>query len=86
MLSVAGRMALFATVFLTGAADVPSTVQAMKHGAIDFLEKPADEAELVRLMSIGAAKAREVAAQTVAEVYERVGFVRLGPPSGAARG
>ena len=46
----------------------------------------ADEAELVRLMSIGAAKAREVAAQTVAEVYERVGFVRLAPPGVAARG
>jgi tryptophanyl-tRNA synthetase len=45
-----------------------------------------DEAELVRLMSIGAAKAREVAAQTVAEVYERVGFVRLAPHGVAARG
>jgi tryptophanyl-tRNA synthetase len=46
----------------------------------------ADEAELLRLMAIGAGKAREVAAQTVAEVYERVGFVRLAPPGVAARG
>lgn len=34
-------------VFLTGHADVPASVMAMKRGAIDFLEKPVKEAELV---------------------------------------
>ena len=29
-----------AVVFLTGFADVPATVRAMKHGAVDFLQKP----------------------------------------------
>ncbi len=33
-------------LFLTGAADIPSTVAAMKGGAIDFLLKPVDPAEL----------------------------------------
>jgi FixJ family two-component response regulator len=34
-------------VFLTGRGDVPSSVQAMKRGAVDFLAKPVDEAVLV---------------------------------------
>ena len=35
-------------VFLTGHADVTSSVLAMKRGALDFLTKPADEADLLR--------------------------------------
>src|SRR4029078_4768090 len=34
-------------VFLTGHADVPASVHAMKSGAIDFLEKPVDEDKLL---------------------------------------
>jgi FixJ family two-component response regulator len=34
-------------IFITGRADVPTTVRAMKRGAIDFLLKPVDEAELL---------------------------------------
>jgi FixJ family two-component response regulator len=34
-------------VFLTGHADVPASVHAMKSGAIDFLEKPVDEDQLL---------------------------------------
>src|ERR1700691_4786181 len=30
-------------IFLTGRGDIPSTVKAMKGGAIDFLTKPVDE-------------------------------------------
>ena len=37
----------------------------------------ADPAELSRLMGIGARKARHTAAQTLADVYQRVGFVPL---------
>jgi FixJ family two-component response regulator len=34
-------------VFITGRGDIPSTVKAMKGGAIDFLTKPVDEAVLL---------------------------------------
>jgi len=34
-------------IFLTGRGDIPSTVSAMKGGAIDFLTKPVDEEALL---------------------------------------
>lgn len=34
-------------VFLTGRGDIPSTVKAMKGGAVDFLTKPVDETMLL---------------------------------------
>jgi FixJ family two-component response regulator len=34
-------------VFLTGRGDIPTSVRAMRQGAVDFLEKHAPEAELV---------------------------------------
>jgi FixJ family two-component response regulator len=34
-------------IFITGRGDIPSTVTAMKGGAVDFLTKPIDETELL---------------------------------------
>lgn len=34
-------------IFITGRGDIPSTVRAMKGGAIDFLTKPVDQAALL---------------------------------------
>jgi FixJ family two-component response regulator len=34
-------------IFLTGQADVPSSVRALKRGAVDFISKPTGEAELL---------------------------------------
>jgi FixJ family two-component response regulator len=34
-------------IFLTGAADIPIAVTAMRNGAVDFLEKPFDNAVLI---------------------------------------
>jgi FixJ family two-component response regulator len=34
-------------IFLTGRGNIASSVQAMKHGAVDFLTKPVDDADLI---------------------------------------
>jgi FixJ family two-component response regulator len=51
-------------IFLTGQADIPITVEAMKGGAIDFLTKPVDEAAL--LASVKTAFARDAALREAA--------------------
>ena len=44
-------------IFVTGRGDVPSTVLAMKGGAVDFLTKPIDEDVLMRAVDAALAKA-----------------------------
>jgi tryptophanyl-tRNA synthetase len=41
-----------------------------------YNELRSDDAELLRLLGIGADKAREASAPTLATMYERMGFVR----------
>ncbi|HVY42883.1 MAG TPA: response regulator [Hyphomicrobiaceae bacterium] len=48
-------------VFLTGHGDIPSSVRAIKHGAVDFLTKPFTERDL--LEAIQSAVARDRAAR-----------------------
>jgi FixJ family two-component response regulator len=43
---LAARGSTLPIVFLTGHGDVPTSVQAMKRGAADFLTKPVDEKDL----------------------------------------
>jgi FixJ family two-component response regulator len=66
-------------VFITGYGDVPTSVKAMKFGAVDFLTKPVDEEEL--LGAVGRAlrrdaKSRRLRAE-IEEANER--FVLLTP-------
>lgn len=39
-------------LFLTGYGDIPASVRAMRHGAIDFLEKRAPKEELMRSIRV----------------------------------
>jgi len=55
------RKAPLPIVFITGHGDVPMAVSTMKKGAVDFLEKPFNEADL-----------RNIVAGMLNQAYERV--------------
>lgn len=57
-------------VFMTGHADVPSCVRAMKAGAVDFLEKPINSETL--LDTIRRALARDVQQRTARDEADRL--------------
>jgi FixJ family two-component response regulator len=56
-------------VFITGHGDIPTSVRAMKAGAIDFLTKPLKEADLIRAIQAAIAQDR-IARRQRAELAE----------------
>jgi RNA polymerase sigma factor (sigma-70 family) len=50
-------------VFITGQATVPMSVQAMKQGAVDFLQKPFDSQTLIATIRKAIARSRQQAAE-----------------------
>ena len=56
--ALGGPGAALPIVFLSGCADIASTVQAMKRGAVEFLTKPVDEPILIDAVHAAIAKDR----------------------------
>ena len=56
-------------VFITGHGDIPTSVRAMKAGAVDFLIKPLKEADLIRAIQAAIAQDR-IARRQRAELAE----------------
>ena len=50
---------LLPIVFLTGRGDIPTSVRAMKAGAVDFLTKPVKDTDLLRAVNAALARAAE---------------------------
>jgi FixJ family two-component response regulator len=76
---IAASDAQLEVVFLTGRGDIPTSVRAMKAGAVDFLTKPVARLELLRAVHAGldAAHRRAAARESTAALRERFG--RLTP-------
>jgi FixJ family two-component response regulator len=50
-------------IFLTGYGDIPTTVRAMRAGAVEFLSKPVDEEKLLPAVSLAIKEAEEALAK-----------------------
>jgi FixJ family two-component response regulator len=66
-------------VFLTGHADVPKTVRAMKAGAVDFLTKPVDAPVLLDAVARAIARDAENRAVRARQQEVRTRYNRLTP-------
>ena len=66
-------------IFITGHGDVPMSVRAIKQGAVDFVEKPADDDELLEKIRKAIKLDREIRGEDAqrSEVVDR--FNRLTP-------
>ena len=53
------RDLMFPIVFITGHGTIPMSVRAMKSGAVDFLEKPFEDQELLQAISKALEKGRQ---------------------------
>jgi FixJ family two-component response regulator len=61
-------------IFISGDGDIPTTVQAMKQGAVTFLPKPFDQDDLLKAIDEALNRQRELLATTsrVSAVRDRI--------------
>jgi FixJ family two-component response regulator len=71
---LAARNSLLPIIFLTGHGDVPTGVDAMKKGAVDFLLKPVDDQVLLQAIQVAVERHRvaQAHAQELEAIRERV--------------
>jgi FixJ family two-component response regulator len=66
-------------VFLTGHGDIPSSVRAIKRGAVDFLTKPVSDDELMRAVQTGLAQDRQARLERGGMAALRARYAALTP-------
>ena len=67
------------TLFITGAGDIPTSVQAMKAGALEFFTKPVDGEKLLDAVAIAIAKSRTLNRERAELAELRARFETLTP-------
>ena len=82
--AVAARGSELPIIFLTGRGDISASVQAMKHGAMDFLQKPIDDEVLLAAVAQAPARAAVLHAENGEQrrIAEIVGGLRTERSSG----
>jgi FixJ family two-component response regulator len=66
-------------IFLTGHGDIPSSVRAIKHGAVDFLTKPFSDTNLMAAIRTAIAQDREQRSQRTQLDVLRQRYLSLTP-------
>jgi FixJ family two-component response regulator len=66
-------------IFLTGKGDVPTCARAMKEGAVDFLQKPFHDDELLAAVHRALARSSERSLQLIEQAEARARVVSLTP-------
>lgn len=66
-------------IFLTGQGDIPTSVRAMKGGAVDFLTKPVEAAALLAAIAAALDLGRALSAARAAEASVDARLARLTP-------
>src|SRR5215475_2360831 len=71
---LADKGSLLPIIFLTAHGDIPKSVQAMKHGASDFLTKPVNDEDLVAAVRTAIDKHRAIRQEEaeLSEIRERL--------------
>lgn len=68
-----------AVVFITGHGDIPSSVRAIKRGAVDFLTKPFSEADFMAAIQVALAQDRTVRSERAELNALRQRYINLTP-------
>jgi FixJ family two-component response regulator len=66
-------------VFITGHGDIPSSVRAIKHGAVDFLTKPFSDADLMAAVSTAISEDRKKRSERAELGHLRQRYLELTP-------
>jgi FixJ family two-component response regulator len=69
----------FSIIFITGQGDIPTTVRAMKAGAVEFLTKPFNDQELLNAIEQALAGDRKALAQRTELTQVRARYEKLTP-------